>query len=324
MRAIVGALLIAACAGAASAAPRTANFGNWETACDGGGGCSIWAWGENWGSPGYVVLRAEPDGGQTLLLGAGAYGDQPRKEISQFRVRIIGAAGGLLWSRSFASRTWYPATLEGRLERPGEIDDALRALRNGERVEFDVVGETTQFTTISLKGSAAALLWIDSHRRADRTMPAIRRAARISQAGIPSPAPSTIARCDADADNETPPFGYRLAPGRLLWISACGGMAYNRGAVLALTDEAGRVLPGPTFDTSDDMDPAEGNPSYDPKTRTLSSVFYGSGTRTCGSANQWIWDGRRFRYSMTARATECEGLRERDWPVTYRARIVDR
>lgn len=324
MRAIVGALLIAACAGGAAAAkPRTANFGTWETACDGGGGCSTWAWGENWGAPGYVVLNVEPNGARTLLLGAGAYADTPRKEISTYRVRITGP-GGVLWSRSFASRSGYPATLEGRLERPGEIDAALRALRDGERVEFDVVGEATRFTAISLKGSAAALLWVDDHRGVDRTTPAIRRAARVSQAGIPSPAPAMIDRCGGGAGSETPPFGYRLAPGKLLWISACGGAGYNRGADLTLTDEAGRVLPGPTFDTSDDIDPADGNPSYDPKTRTLSSVFYGNGTRTCGNANEWIWDGRMFRSSKTAGASECEGLSEADWPVTYRARIVDR
>lgn len=323
MRAIVGAFLIA-CAGGAAAKPSTANFGHWETACDGGGGCSIWAWGENWGAPGYVVLNVQPDGGRILLLGAGAYGDHPRKEISEFRIRIIGAGGGVLWSRSFASRTWYPATLEGRLERPGEIDAALRALRDGERVEFDVVGETTRFTTISLKGSAAALLWVGSHRDLDQKIPAIRRAPPVSQAAIPYPAPAAIARCDADAGNETSPIGYRLAPGKLLWISECGGPGYNKGGVLTLADEAGHILPGPTFDTSDDQDPAEGNPSYDPKTRTLSSVFYGNGTRTCGNADQWVWDGRTFRYSRTARVTECEGLRESDWPVVHRARVVDR
>ena len=324
MRAIVGAFLIAVCAGGAAAAtPGTANFGNWETTCDGGGGCSTWAWGESWGTPGYVVLKAGPNGGRTLLLGASAYGDHPRKEISEFRVRIIGSAG-VLWSRSFASRTWYPATLEGRLERPGEIDAALRALRDGERVEFDVVGETTRFTTISLRGSAAALLWIDSHRGVDRKTPAIRRAPRVSQAGIPSPAPAAIPRCDAGAESETSAFGYRLAPGKLLWISECSGAGYNRGAVLTLADESGRVLPGPAFDTSDDMDPADGNPSYDPRTRTLSSVFYGNGTRTCGNADQWIWDGRMFRSSRTAGVTECEGLRESDWPVVYRAPIIDR
>jgi hypothetical protein len=324
MRAIVGALLITACAGGAAAAtPNTANFGNWETTCDGGGGCSTWAWGGNWGAPGYVVLNVEPDGDRTLLLGAGAYAETPRKEISAFRVRIIGS-DGVLWSRSFASRTWYPATLEGRLERPGEIDIALSALRDGERVEFDVVGETTRFTTISLKGSAAALLWIGSHHGVDQSMPAINRAPVVSQAGIPSPAPATIARCDASTESETPPFGYRLAPGKLLWISKCGGAGYNRGAILTLADEAGRVLPGPTFDTSDDIDPSDGNPSYDPKTRTLASVFYSNGTRTCGNANQWVWDGRMFRSSKFAGASECEGLRESDWPVTYRARIIDR
>ncbi len=325
MRAIVGALLIVFGAGAAAAAtPKEANFGKWQTICDGGGGCSTWAWGESWGSPGYVVLNVAPNGGRTLLLGAGAYPETPRKEVVKLSIRIVGANGGVLWSRIFTSRSWYPATVGGRLERPAEIDAALRAVRDGDHVTFDVLGETTRFTTISLQGSAAALLWIDAHRGEDRTMPTIRRAARVSQAGLPSPPPATIARCDADSSNKLTPSGYRLAQGKLLWISECGGAGYNRGAVLTLTDEAGRVFPGPTFDASGGVGPEEGASSYDPKTRTLSSVFYGNGTRTCGNVNQWIWDGGTFRYSMAARATECEGLSESDWPTTYRARIVDR
>ena len=114
----------------------------------------------------------------------------------------------------------------------------------------------------------------------------------------------------------------RLAPGKVLWIATCED-GYNNQSVLRFTDERGRSLQRPTI-TDPSGEEAETNLTYDPATRMLASTFYGNSTRTRGETHQWVWDGERFRFFRKSRMDECEGMSRNDWPVLYRAQIVDR
>jgi len=48
--------------------------------------------------------------------------------------------------------------------------------------------------------------------------------------------------------------------------------------------------------------------------------------RDCGEALRWAWEGAAFRLVERAELSGdyCQGVTEKDWPVLYRARIVDR
>lgn len=153
----------------------------------------------------------------------------------------------------------------------------------------------------------------------------------MSQADLPrTPPPLAFAFAFAFANyDEGCPAGQddvkaaRLAPGKVLWIGTCGS-GYNHDAVLALTDEAGAVLPLAT-PTDLDGEPPAHNLTYDPATRLLSAVSYAGAGQDCGEALRWAWDGAAFRLVERAELRgHCQGVTEKDWPVLHRAVVKER
>lgn len=300
-------------------------FGNWGAACDGQGGCSTWGMGTSWASPGYIILATGADGRRVITLGAyDTNHGRPLHAPLLFTLEIIDDHGHVIWSRPFPGRDVSRIWLRARMTKPAEVDRALQALAVGREARLRVDGQAEPATVVSLNGSAAAFLWAHGHDDLDATLPVIRRAPPVSQAWLPTSRPpwkpsEDEAACPSDKQAVK---AARLAPGKVLWITTCE-IGYNNDSILRLADERGRLLETPAIETPPGIEVGQ-NFTFDPATRTLSSTFYGNSTWTCGDAYRWVWDGTRFRFSSQSRMEECEGMGETDWPVSYRARIVDR
>ena len=300
-------------------------FGNWGAACDGQGGCSTWGMGTSWASPGYVIVAAGADGRRTITLGA--YDTNHTRGWHApmvFAIEIVDDHDRVIWSKAFPGRDESKIWLWARMTKPAEVDRALQALAVGRAARLRVDGKAEPATVVALNGSAAAFLWARSHDDLDATLPVIRRAPPISQARLPRSRPPWKPLEDEAAclpDKETVKAA-RLAPGKVLWIATCE-IGYNNDSVLRLADERGRLLDTPPVETPPGVEVGQ-NFVFDPATRILSATVYGNSTWTCGDAYRWVWDGTLFRFSGRSRMDECEGMGEDDWPVTYRARVVDR
>lgn len=298
------------------------SLGKWNAVCDGQGGCSTWGMGTSWATPGYIILATGADGRRTITLGAYDTNDERRwHEPLLFSIEIVDKLDRVIWSKAFPGRDESRIWLRARITDPGEVDRALKALAVGKEARLKVDGQTEPATVVSLDGSAAALLWSRSHDGIDPTRLVIHRAARVSQGRLPkTPPPARHGNYDegCPATKEMSTVA-RLAPGKVLWISTCRD-GYNNDSALRLTDDQGRPLRKPAIDGPSDADT---NVTYDPSTRVLTSTFYANSSWTCGDAYQWVWDGERFGFSSRSRMEDCEGMNRNDWPVLYRARIVD-
>ena len=304
---------------------RDVSFGNWSAVCDGQGGCSTWGLGASWATPGYIILATGADGRRTITLGAYDTNDERRWHAPLlFSIEIIDKLDRVIWSKAFPGRDESRIWLRARITNPTEVDRALQALAVGKGARLKVDGRTEPATVVSLNGSAAALLWSRGQDDIDLTRPVIRRAAGVSQGHLPKTRPPVKygnydGGCPADKEMVT---AARLAPGRVLWIATCE-TGYNNDSILRVADERGQPLLTPAIEPLSGEE-AETNLTYDPATRVLTSTFYGNSTWTCGETHQWVWDGERFRFSSQSRMDDCEGMNRNDWPVLYRARIVDR
>ncbi len=304
-------------------ASREVSFGKWNAVCDGQGGCSTWGMGSSWATPGYLILATGADGRRTVTLGAYDINDERRwHEPLLFSIEIVDKLDRVIWSRAFPGRDESRIWLRARITDPAEVDRALKALAVGKEARLKVDGQTEPATVVSLDGSAAALLWSRSHDDIGPSRLVIHRAARVSQGHLPkTPPPAGHGNYDegCPATKEMSTVA-RLAPGKVLWISTCQD-GYNNDSAFRLTDDQGRQLRKPTIDGPSDADT---NVTYDPTTRVLTSTFYANSSWTCGDAYQWVWDGERFSFASRSRMEDCEGMNQNDWPVLYRARIVDR
>ena len=63
------------------------------------------------------------------------------------------------------------------------------------------------------------------------------------------------------------------------------------------------------------------NAGFDEKTLTLTMFAKGRGPGDCGSAAQWVFDGKEFRLTRYRSMPVCAGLISDEWPVIYRAEV---
>jgi hypothetical protein len=210
-------------------------------------------------------------------------------------------------------------------------------------------------STISMSGAAAALLWIDDQqKRLDTVTALIRRGGKPASAVPPQPkAPVIVAAkpapnakapkpsadllararkiCEGDAKakfEDADP----LAPGLFLYSYSCPEMsgAYNMQSVYFIVPtgqpQAARAVsfiwPVKVGDTMQDG-PKEfaTNGSFDPKTQKLNLFNKGRGIGDCGTAEDWVFDGKTFRLAELKLMSECKGAISEDWPVVYRAEV---
>jgi hypothetical protein len=312
---------------------------DWTAVCDNVGDCTAFGFSEEAADmEAYleVVRHAGPTAAPKLLL---VY-DAPDKQPSQtWTVTLDG----------------HPIAGLGPIHATGGEDGArgvvpaslIAALRNGQSLEINQAGK--ELASISLVGSAAALLWVDDQQGRVGTVTALAKpgpkpasdvpppkpapliavAPAASQAGLPKHAPKSliegIDECDIDPTmKDTDDIVARLAPGLVLWGPQCEMAAYNELNIFYVGDEHGGHVRRLTFPEPAGLTPSTDdelmNVTFDPKTQTLASFSKGRGIGDCGSDARWVWDGKAFQLLSEAFMSECRGVLAADWPPIFVAR----
>lgn len=345
-------LTIALLALAQAAAPQPAqkqgpikSFGAWVVACDNARRCemtSIW-----------------PDDNQPE---EGSVYDQ----ISVSIERAAGPAGG--WSVEIqlpgksGSDPVQVSTAEGLGIRAVPRNDLLRftgaqaaqivaAMVNG--TDLRVGSEVDVTGMASLKGSSAALRFIDAEQgRVGTVTAAVARGAKPASA-VPAPpalpkigfvrpagiaAPFTPAmrktldkssECGAVYEGGTGglPGVERVAlgGGKTLVLLPCGSGAYNFSTEPYILAPGGQPVLAkfdspPGISEAEDGRPTLVNASFDAKTGRLESYNKGRGIGDCGSAEAYVWDGSMFRLVEARSMPECRG--SVNWLTIWRAEAV--
>jgi len=195
---------------------------------------------------------------------------------------------------------------------------------------------------ISLKGSSAALRYIDAKQgRAGTVTAAVARGAK--PAGVvpaepapvqvvavrPSGAPATISKAMRagmeaqfecrdwyDPAEKAPEIEtFALGGGRTLALLPCGSGAYNFNSV-AFIVAGGKAVPA-DFGSSDNMLTNAGF-----EKGVLSSRAKGRGIGDCGNSESYVWDGKAFQLIEARQMDACRG--STNWLTTYRATPVFR
>lgn len=214
-----------------------------------------------------------------------------------------------------------------------------------------------QTSSVSLSGLVASLLWFDEQqKRLDTVTALIRRGPRLASAMPPQPAEAVVLRakgapgkvpdkappalirkgralCGEDDPGSKLEQTYPLAGNMVLYMFSCpdSSGAYNAhfGLLAAPSGkpQAAQPLnfawPVQVGDTMHDSDEASllTNPSFDAKTGTLTTFSKGRGIGDCGTGEEWVWDGKRFRLVLLKMMVHCRGIPYDDWPVLYRAAV---
>jgi len=338
--AILGAL--AAPAGAQAAGSKT--FKAWYAVCDNLRACVAF---------GFPDTEADI-GGYIRIARAGAPGAPP---VVSLAITADDAPKAAAWSvqidgRAVPGLTGLPVKADGDSQsahlNPNQAAALVAALRDGQAL--DVEGGGKSIFTVSLAGSAAALLWVDDQqqrvgtvtalaRKGDKPAaavppvpapPALRAGPPASQAGLPSHAPVAVRRarpkdCTANpAGDMDAPVIARLAPGVVLWGPVCDQGAYSVGNSFMLGDEKGGSLrpvsfpnpPGLARTATSELS----DPEFDDKTRILTSFAKGRGIGDCGEMISWVWDGKAFQLLGATVMAECHGVPMDDWPSLWVAK----
>lgn len=321
------------------------SFGAWVMACDNARRCemtSIW-----------------PDDNQPE---EGSVYDQ----ISVSIERAAGPAGG--WSVEIqlpgksGSDPVQVSTAEGLSIRAVPRNDLLRfsgtqaaqivaAMVNG--TDLRVGSEVDVTGMASLKGSSAALRFIDAEQgRTGTVTAAVARGAKPASA-VPLPpalpkigfirpagaaAPFTAAmrkaldkssECGAVYEGGTGELPaveiHALGGGKTLALLPCGSGAYNFSTepyILAAGTQPvlAKFDSPPGISEAQDGRPTLVNASFDAKTGRLESYNKARGIGDCGSAEAYVWDGTIFRLVEARSMPECRG--SVNWLTTWRAEAV--
>lgn len=325
--------LIAATLAVTNTAPspgEVKQFRDWIVACDNGGRCEAQALPpENApdGAPVLSIIR-EPDADSAPEI---AFPDMDRPP----------EAGEL--------------TIDGRAA-PTEPMALALALSRG--LKLTVPGDAeSQPVAISLRGSAAALRYIDVKQKRAGTMTAMvargRRTLRPSDWTLPvikAPQlyPATIvpsadwmvrlaetSACKDERTGVTEDRAFSLGGvgsiHKAIVLIGCGSGAYNFLSAIYIgrydseRPEQGWIFaPARTDFLSDPEMRADGAPvlinaDWDEEGGTLSTFAKARGIGDCGNADSYAWDGEQLRLTGRRNMPVCRG--SIDWPTVWRARV---
>lgn len=233
------------------------------------------------------------------------------------------------------------------------VPESIARLRAGRSVELrDSSGAS--LGGASLKGIAAALLYMDDRqgRAKSRTALIAKGDAAESSLSPPPPLPAVPSKlwpkggtfslsqkdiatlqsragCDAEDSHVNANEAYRLDSRTWLALVPCGSGAYNFTSVPVLVNRGSvsRRMKIAEFDFNPGFTETGGPPllvnaDWDANSGQLSSFAKGRGLGDCGNAEAYVWDGRRFRLVSRIAMEECRGVI--DWIPTWRAKVVRR
>ncbi len=320
-------------------------FGDWVVACDNGKQCEMTSLspedsGAGEGSPydaiSVSVERAPgPAGGFTVEVQLPANAGNDSLQLSTERGTILR----ILPRKDFIRATGADAA---------KIVAAMIA-----GVDLRVGDETSVMGMVSLKGSSAALRFIDAEQGRVGTVTAT--VAKGSKPASAAPAPPALPRVNIvrpagaaaaftpamraaldkasdcgsvyeGGEGELPKAEVvALGGGKTLVLLPCGSGAYNYSTEpYILAAGAKPVLA--KFDVTPGM-ATEGPPSlvnatFDAKTGELASYAKGRGLGDCGSGETYVWDGAMFRLIEARSMIECRG--SVNWLTVWRATPIAR
>ncbi|HEX4768005.1 MAG TPA: DUF1176 domain-containing protein [Lichenihabitans sp.] len=203
---------------------------------------------------------------------------------------------------------------------------------------------------ISLKGAVAALIWLDDTQKRIGTTTALVKPGDRPASAVPALPPEPVvhaaptplerklpgkepaavtkalkaAGCDDGLSGDAAmPDVARLSASTVLWGAACQRAAYN-ATTLYFAIEKGTPKPldfeAPKGEAQDPPNTLV-NPSFDPKTMTMTAFSKDRGVGDCGSLGTWVWDGQTFALTEFSAMHECRGVVPDGWPTLYRARV---
>ncbi|WP_343517957.1 DUF1176 domain-containing protein [Sphingomonas sp.] len=339
-------LTIALLAWAQAAAPQPAPvkvFGAWAVGCDNARRCemtSIWP-DDNQpeeGSPYDQVSvsidrAAGPAGGFTVEI-------QLPGNSGSDRVRVSTERGFSIWAVPRNDLLRFTGAQAAQI---------IAAMVDG--TDLRVGDETSVSGMASLKGSSAALRFIDAEQGRAGTVtaaaakgakpastvpapPALPQIGYVRPAGAAAPfTPAMRKALDKSSEcgsvyeggtGELPGVEtHALGGGKTLVLLPCGSGAYNFSTAPYILSGKGAPVRA-RFDVSPGMI-AEGpqelvNASFDAKTGRLESYSKARGIGDCGGAETYVWDGAMFRLVEARSMPECRG--SIDWLTTWRAQAV--
>jgi hypothetical protein len=201
--------------------------------------------------------------------------------------------------------------------------------------------------TVSLKGAAAALRYVDAVQgRAGTTAAFVARGPKPASAVPAPPAAPTIvaltsagtaplpsadqlaamrrtAECESGSTTDEP-SAFALGGGKTLILLPCSAGAYNQVSAVFVLDRGGvaPVKADAPLGFTDDSDGVPGVVNGEWKDGVLSSYAKGRGIGDCGVIQQLVWDGARLRLAEQREMGECRG--NADYIRTWRATVVRR
>lgn len=349
-RAAAAASLLVCLGGAQAQSTRL--LGDWQVACDNLRTCNAVGLGPSEGeSLGFIDFRregapnAEPQASLVFTF---------ETELQELPLEIAFDPPG--------SADAFPsdprATIGGdgllRLEvGKDHLPAFIAALRRAEYLtvrRLDDAPPEQASATISLKGSAAALRWMDEQQRRAGTVTALLARGERRASAVPSPPPAPViapspfetrqiagkappdvaalrkAACsefDAQVDGEE--TGYQIAPEIVLWQMPCWRGPYNFSSVFFMKSRSDAAAPI-VFERPDDgrlvTDLREiVNGEFSEADRSIFFLAKSRGLGDCGARGAYVWDGRKFALSEWQEMPTCRGTPLDLWPVMWRAQV---
>lgn len=316
------------------------SFGDWVVGCDNFRACVALGLGADDGTGGYVAIRRGGDSGaQAQVALSMIASDQPKEPALRLRFGPSKTPFPDTTLPVEAAGSYLVATVG-----PEMAPDLIRSLLAApwlDLVEMDgkTAGDPQQ---VSLKGSAAALLYMDDQQRRVGTETALTRTGAAPASGIPAvPVAPTFAPvvmralpdplpplpkgvkppADESCASDVEPIAFRLSDAQTLWGVCSFAAAYNTGYTMWLVgpDGADKVdfsVPG-LARTGDDDPSVLVNPSLNPDGLGLNATNLGRGVGDCGTLADWGWDGHRFGLLQYREMDVCRGVSQDDWPVLW-------
>ena len=300
-------------------------FQDWTVGCDNGRACQA------------VALLPEGDWEGTTLV---VRREAPAGAPAEFFV-VPPEGAKVVTAEANGARVALIATDDGLAPRdPPEFLALLRSA--SELTLYDAANKPV--SRVSLKGASAALLYIDDQQKRVGTVTALVRPGAKPSSAVPAPPPLPVIAlpagsaappprldraallqthvdtgCDRLAKPEDVTIARLDANATLVLLPDwCGSGAYNFSSVALIADNRGRVRAA-SFETppgfQDDNVVVNGDWLADE--RRLTSYAKGRGIGDCGTAQEYVWDGTRFRLTEFSQMGECRG--SLDWITTWRA-----
>lgn len=356
--ALVAAFAVSLALPSAASAQSSATFGDWSASCDNGLRCAA------------LGFSAEIGGGWIHF-------EREGQATSPARIRIVldtESKDPDIAITAIFDTPGFESIFAGdiRAKRDGDerfvlvIPDAARdmfrdALRKASRLTIrrtdgQKIAYDTQELNLSLKGSVAALRWIDERQKRVDTVTALIAAGSAPASRIPNPPalptirksgfaakplgeqapPAVMAAwkeaCDEwDEVGDRKPDGHLIAAQTQLWNMPCSRGAYNFGSMFFLHQGGkARLLKFEQWMRSEQWSQSRFelkaeeliNADFEPGDMAITFFAKGRGIGDCGSGGSYTWDGVRFRMTAFRELGECRGVPEDFWPALWRVNVV--